>query len=459
MNILSKPNSMICKVLGRQPIKDSTYRFFTYLFKIDVAEGLLLYNVMTGSLLLLSKDESIVLDDINSNIESDIIVELISNWFLVPESCNDIGLNNQVHTLMRTLTDAVKHPPITNYTIFTTTDCNARCFYCYEMARKRIPMSKKTAQDVADYIYRASKGKDIIIRWFGGEPLYNSEAMDIICDRLKEYNIKFISSIVTNGYLFNNDNIDKAKNKWNISRVQITLDGTENIYNQVKAFIYKNSESSFKIVTDNIENLLKNNISVNVRLNIDDHNLDDIFQLVDYLAKRYSRYDNFAVFARLLFEDTSSKQLSRTASERHMIMQRFFEVEDYIEKKNIALKQTMNGMVRFKQCMMDNNAATTILPDGNLGKCEHFSEDNFWGSIYTDEIDEDIISKLKEIQPRDGKCDICPIKPSCILLKYCPDVPKRCDEFDKMMQIRNIKKILLNEYNRFLNQKENYNET
>ena len=41
---------------------------------------------------------------------------------------------------------------ITGYTIFPTTDCNARCFYCFELDRSRIPMSVETARKVVRYI-------------------------------------------------------------------------------------------------------------------------------------------------------------------------------------------------------------------------------------------------------------------------------------------------------------------
>lgn len=44
---------------------------------------------------------------------------------------------DHVRFIRRTMQKEPEHT--TTYTIFTTTDCNARCFYCYEMGRSQFP--------------------------------------------------------------------------------------------------------------------------------------------------------------------------------------------------------------------------------------------------------------------------------------------------------------------------------
>lgn len=458
MDTIFLANKLIEKALGSQPIKMTKYRPLTYLLSHEVNDGILIYNFMTGALIYLPQDEKAFFLNNDEEIFNTVREKLISSWFLVPVDNDDVLLSNQVNKLMRSIVDSIKHPPITNFTIFPTTDCDARCFYCFELYRNRMNMSPKVAEDVAEFIFTSSKGNPVTIRWFGGEPLYNSEAIDIISEKLRNKGVEFYSSIVTNGYLFNAENIHKAKSIWNISRAQITLDGTEEVYNRIKAYIYKNGLSPFKVVMKNIKALLESGIYVSIRLNVDDHNIDDLYSLVDFLSVEFGEYSNFSVYAHLLFEYSTKKQINRTDSERHILMQRFFLFEDYIESKNIAWSRGVDKMLRFKQCMMDNNAATTILPDGHLGKCEHFTEDNFWGSIYESEIDEELIEKFKQIETREGQCDLCPIKPACLQLTHCPDVPKHCDEYDRMMQHRNIKKFIITEYKKYLKSKEKENE-
>lgn len=69
----------------------------------------------------------------------------------------------EVRKLAKLLGDRKKKTK--SYTILTTTDCNARCFYCYELGRSRIPMSEQTAHEIADYI----SAPKVNIHWFGGE--------------------------------------------------------------------------------------------------------------------------------------------------------------------------------------------------------------------------------------------------------------------------------------------------
>jgi uncharacterized protein len=79
------------------------------------------------------------------------------------------------------------------------------------------------------------KKSNITVESFGGEPL---PAFDIIYDFSQKAieicnksGIKYFSSLVTNGYLFTDDIIDKL-NDCNILKVQIAMDGQPEINNK-----------------------------------------------------------------------------------------------------------------------------------------------------------------------------------------------------------------------------------
>ena len=167
---------------------------------------------------------------------------------------------DQVRFIRRTMWKEPEH--ITSYTIFTTTDCNARCFYCYEMGRSRIPMSAETAHKAAAYIAAHCGGEKVHLHWFGGEPLFNKQVIDIICTDLAEKGIVYESMIISNGYLFDGATVEQAVSHWKLKSVQITLDGTEEIYNRSKAFIYKDGKSPYQVVLANIQRLLDAGVSV-----------------------------------------------------------------------------------------------------------------------------------------------------------------------------------------------------
>lgn len=446
MKQIVSPNSLVSKVLGKQKTLLKKYRPLTHLLYNVVDEGLLIYNSLTGALIILSEDEAV--DFKSGNIcSSPIFEQLISDWFLVPTDNDDNQLCDNINNMMFMIADSDKHPPITKYTIFTTTDCNARCFYCFEMKRSRIHMSEQTAHDVASFIYRSCKGNAVNIRWFGGEPLYNSKVIDIICDDLKKYGVEFYSSMVSNGYLFDEQIVYKAKNIWNLSKVKIAVDGTEEIYNKYKAFIY-NDGSAFKRVMNNIGLLLSNGMDVIVRLNMDNHNVDDLYNLADYLHERFAEYNNLTFDLHLLLENSTDVQINRGDDERHLLMDKHKNLQKYLNRYLPEIKYDLSKVRRWKQCMADDNAATTVLPDGHLGKCDYYTEDGFWGSIYSDEINEAEIARFKKSSRPNGgsKCDSCPIRPICYKLDLCSDKVTRCDEYDQKRSIDLMNSCILNAY-------------
>ena len=219
------------QLLGLQKIQaDETYRLLAFVVELPVDEGLLLYNTMSKAMVLLSEDEVALM---NSDLRS--LPQLIELWFAVPLSHDDGLLSRQ----MRQVAKLIRKPGkgINKYTIFTTTDCNARCFYCYELGRPRIPMSEATARKVADYIIGHCNGQAVGIEWFGGEPLYNKPVITLICRLLRESGVKYHSSMVSNAYLMDAETVEEASADWMLKRVQITLDGTERVYNRSKAYI------------------------------------------------------------------------------------------------------------------------------------------------------------------------------------------------------------------------------
>lgn len=445
-----KPHDTTVKLLGIPAVKlDEKYRQLKFLLKYEVEKGLLIYNVLTRELILLSNEEREHFEN-PVDLNNETVLLLIKKWVLVPENTDEVNISKQIYSFLSNFFFSNTNP-IHIFTIFPTTACNARCFYCFENGRTQTFMSPKTAEDVADFIIKKSKGVPIKIRWFGGEPLYNSEVMDIICDKLINAGVKFNSHITTNGYLFTPDIIKKAVDKWNISAgVQITLDGTEEIYNKVKNFIYNDGRSAFRVVLENIGNLVKAGVKVSIRLNMDEHNAEDLYKLSDILYERFGEYKNFIVYAHLLFEDSSKVQLERSDVERHMLLNKYLQFSEHLEKQYKRRSRNVKNLMQYHQCMADDPATTTILPDGSLGKCEHYSDTDFWGSIYSDEINMDAINEFRRLQDLGKQCEECELKPMCFRLVRCAQTVDRCDEADKKLRLVHVGKLIMTTYKEFL---------
>ena len=79
MKIIRQENKWFASHLMRQPHKDSVYRCSKFVIRIDIYNGFLLYNVLTGALYLFQNED-----------EESSMDLLIENWFYLPEDFNEL---------------------------------------------------------------------------------------------------------------------------------------------------------------------------------------------------------------------------------------------------------------------------------------------------------------------------------------------------------------------------------
>ena len=238
MEILMQPNLKAMTLLGEQPVlSNQDYRFMNYCLIKDINDGKLIFNGLSRTLIFLKNEELDYIGNIND------YEFLYKHYFLVPEDFNEREWTDQMKIKLQKPIDDVylDHPQ--SFTILTTTKCNARCFYCYELkSKKKHHMTDETARKVGEYISRvADRNKQIHLHWFGGEPMFNMKAIDIITQTVRDSGQNFNTSFTTNGYLFDKELVLKARNVWNTIQMQITLDGTEDVYNKVKNYKHKDT--------------------------------------------------------------------------------------------------------------------------------------------------------------------------------------------------------------------------
>ena len=364
-------------------------------------DGVLLYHTLTCALLLLDEHEAALLNALPGQIPEG-LETLATGRFLVPVEADEPTYCEQLRRILA-MTQK-KEDAITSYTIFTTTDCNARCFYCFELGKSRIPMTDSTAKKIGEYITAHCKGKPVRLHWFGGEPLMGMNAIDIILAELKKNNISYSSIMTSNGYLFDEELVGKAKDEWKLKRIQITLDGTEEIYNRRKAYIYCEG-SAYRRVLKNIGLLLDAGIHVQIRLNLDMNNQDELYKLVNELADTFGARENLSVYNYIIFEKTGE---NRSAEQRKELYQASAALTEHIRRCGLAKAEGVPRDFKLNCDMADNDACVTVTPEGRLGKCEHFSEtEEMWGSIWSEEKDEAVIASWKERYPALPECKSC----------------------------------------------------
>lgn len=306
-------------------------------------------------------------------------------------------------------------------------------------------MTEETAEKVAAYIIRNCHGEKVKLRWFGGEPLYNKGVISIICGRLREAGIEYRSSMVSNGYLFDDKTVAEAADQWNLKKVQITLDGTEEVYNRSKAFIYKEG-SPYRRVLGNIHRLLEAGLRVTVRLNIDRHNAADLLDLADILTVEFGGEKLLGVYSHSLFEvGSETTAVSHTDAQRQQLFAARMRLQEKLQKGKIALKKRLPEKLRLNRCMADNDASVLILPDGHLGKCEHYSDDHWFGHIDSQERDEALLADFRRLREEIDTCADCPFYPECYRLVLCEEAV-HCYPEEREEMLLQARENLLNFY-------------
>lgn len=406
MIIIETGDAKTKRLLGKQEPQNTKYRMIRYVLRAECEDGILLYHVITGQMILLQKTEASILDKLPScrNEEMD---ALIADFYLVP-----IGYDEKttVHQLRKLLKRLFPVKGINSYLILTTTNCNARCAYCFENGIRRIDMDEAMAERVAVYIAKHKSKEEAELHWFGGEPLLCVDRIDQICRALAERRIGYQSVMTSNGYLFSDDIIRRATQNWKLRKVQITLDGTESVYNQIKGYVAANG-SPYRRVLENVGKLLEAGIQVALRMNMDEESGEDLGKLTEELNERFSETKCLNVYV-------SKIQRERTREAEMKLDRKVMEMNDCLEQMGLGKRKLQLPCLRIYSCMADSDESVVIFPDGRLGKCEDVHDEDAFGRIDSERVSEEL-EAFREIFEYEY-CERCPVYPTCILLRKCP---------------------------------------
>lgn len=424
MNIIKHVNPEIVNALNENNnCKSTNYRLMKYLITVDYPKfrGKIIFNSLTRALVFIPNFQ--FANIYKDHTKYDYIDYLVRNYFLVPEDFDEMAETDRLRLKFRPVIEEGKYLAngmINEFTIFVTTRCNARCFYCYEKDKPKYPMTLETAEKVGNYIVKvcSKNGYPIRLRWFGGEPLFNEKVIDRICEIVKESGLNYESSFISNGYLFKEEKLQKYDELWHLRSGQITLDGTEEVYNKAKNFIYKDT-NAFQVVTNNIKMLADHGLWIAIRMNMDMYNADDIKELIKYMHGFVGNHDKIGLYCYPLF-DYDEK---RDDEQRRAIYNKLYEIEQVLDEYGYYHGRGFDNGIRATHCMVDHGRAVCISPDGRLGLCEHYFDEELFGTIDDPkDIDWDMVRSWQEYEDPLDICKDCPMYPSCIRNKKCQDL-------------------------------------
>lgn len=425
VSILSKDdylNNFIIESYSNSDAKKYKWSDFNVI-RIESSETLV-YNTFSKSLVLLSWD-----------IRYRQIEDLRSDEVQILYSCNiivNIDLDEQVkyweiHHLLRQIEYSTH--AINRYNILTTTGCNARCFYCFEDGVDIKTMSSRTAEQVATYIHNNSSNTEMVeLRWFGGEPLVNYKAIDIICSNLQKMGQPFYSTISSNGTLIGLPHIYNSLKKWNFKKVRLSFDGLKEEHNRRKN--YPSIPDAYTVTLENVDKLIAIGIETSIRLTFDENNLNDIFKVAEMLIKRYKDNKLVKVYSRCIFEKLTTIAANNNLAQVKKLVE-FKEFIDSLLFKNGLYDETKWQPIGYQPsfCAANNPNAVVIDPMGRLTSCETITPNTqFWGDITNGVTDDNEKNRWIEITPIKEKCKTCHFLPSCTTFSLCPNDYYDCIE-------------------------------
>lgn len=236
-----------------------------------------------------SECKSFEIDGLSDPSLKESLRDLIEAQYIVEEGFDELAYLEQRYQIRQ-------HDDPLLVTVVTTMDCNLGCYYCFE---DKYPsrMTDETCDQIYDYIVNDLSSRNqsrMHLGWFGGEPMLNKEAIDYLSARLLPYcrstNINCTTSMVSNGTLWPEET-DACRDfvvRNQIGSIQFSFDGLPKNHNNRRHYKEgncKHSVTSFDALCRTVDSL-RGYARLYLRLNIDEGNKEDAYELVEHFRQR-----------------------------------------------------------------------------------------------------------------------------------------------------------------------------
>jgi uncharacterized protein len=257
-----------------------------------------LMNTLTDAQAIVSDDVAALLDRLAAGAEdagsaasdggNEALEALAANGFLVGQDRSERAAVESFFAAFREDTSQLR------ITILTTLQCNFACDYCYQGDRDdgggaTEKMSLETAARVASWIVQQTdqvRPRQLVLTFFGGEPLLNVPAMVEIAERCSRHaawrGIPQIVNIITNGLLLTPEVVERMK-PLGLTGVKITLDGDRETHDRKRPL--RGGQGTFDRIIENIRRVAPL-VPVTIGGNFDMDTADRFPALLDFLKSQ-----------------------------------------------------------------------------------------------------------------------------------------------------------------------------
>ena len=253
-----------------------------------------------------------------------------------------------------------------------TLGCNFACDYCYQgLNKKHDRMTDETRQKVIAFVDANYPNlKSLEIHWYGGEPLNDKASIYALSDLMIDYcagrGLKFFASMVTNGYQLTGDvaqELEQRGLKW----AQVTIDGPKQIHD-TRRILLSGSGTYDRIIANLKDVVARTDLKISLRCNVDNRNIDGIYQLVDDLYEQGFSDSNVTIyFAPVQTMTKECLSINEFVEEKRSYAQKELALMRYSAERGL-LKFALPGVFN-SICVGVKKNGWVIDPSGNFQKC------------------------------------------------------------------------------------------
>ncbi|MDE7496850.1 MAG: radical SAM protein [Muribaculaceae bacterium] len=380
-------------------MKASKYNYF-----VPLKENIVIYNGLTDCFFEVPLQRAELYRTIINNPNnyladfSDFFKKLEAGGFVIADDVEE-------KTKVREKYKLLSRPNQYYLMILPTYQCNLRCWYCIQ-DHANVFMSNDVINRVKKLITRklnSGKITEFHLSWFGGEPLI---AYDTLLELTKfaqsmaqDNNIRFSSSITTNGTLLTSKRIKELREA-GVKHYQITIDGDPETHDSVKEL---KGASAYAMTMTHVNEIAEQN-AVSLRFNYTKENLKPkgIVEGIKRFISPQSRKNITFVIHKVWQED------EKFISEE--------EIDELIKLSNA--ENISHDLVAHGFCYTDYADFDCIFPNGRVGKCDNHQLSDFPGILERDgnikwEKPVEAFYNYHVFSGKGGECEECKYLPVC----------------------------------------------
>lgn len=249
----------------------------------------LVYSTRSTTMLLINVDlYQKLLDGFFDLIEKKSFEEILNLQIAVPFDFDELS------SIIQENKSVIRDETLLYQVIAPSANCQLGCGYCGQVHTKN-NLDERLNDKLIERITKnlnAKNHKQLLIGWFGAEPLMGLKNIKELSLRLKklahDHNCSYSAKMVTNGLSLKKNIFYDLVENYNVKGFEITLDGTEE-HHDIRRHT-KLKEKTFNLIFKNLKEIVSDprfellNCSIKIRCNVDESNYKSTFDLIELLS-------------------------------------------------------------------------------------------------------------------------------------------------------------------------------